>query len=163
MLRRWLGGVGIVGGVFTVGRWRFVRTGTPDAYPYTDTYTDPAGNKYTRTATGWQLADWSFGQAEEVPADAEPGDIVQTPSGDIFEVMADGNMTARPDLGRFYNPESAASALAVPTDTLPGGSHPSDMQGFTQTSPLGAFEQTSPLGVHRARSSSDNSFGYAAA
>lgn len=125
-----------------------------------DTYTDPAGNKYVRTPTGWQLSDWSFGQAEEVPADAEPGDIVQTPSGDIFEVMADGNMEARPDLGRFYNPQSVASQLVAPTNTLPGGSYPSDMQGFTQQSPLGDFQQTSPLGMH-ARPA-DNSFGYAA-
>ena len=120
-----------------------------------DTYTDPAGNKYVRTGSGWQLSDWQFGQPDEVPSDAEPGDIVQTPSGDIFEVMADGNMLSRPDL---------ATELAVPTDDLP-------MDGFEESSPLGAFEESSPLGTHRngrngayaSRADSSNSFGYAAA
>lgn len=107
-----------------------------------DTYTDPAGNKYIRSGSGWQLADWQFGQPDEVPSDAEPGDIVQTPSGDIYEVMADGNMQSRPDLA-----------------------------GFEQTSPLGGFEQSSPLGYEppaaprgvATRADSNNSFGYAAA
>lgn len=114
-----------------------------------DTYTDPAGNKYIRSGAGWQLADWEFGQPDEVPSDAEPGDIVQTPSGDIFEVMADGNMQSRPDLAGL------TQELAVPTNQLP-------LAGFEQASPLGGFEQASPLGSHRAAADSSNSFGYAA-
>ena len=114
------------------------------------TYTDPAGNKYVRSGSGGALAGqegWEFGQPDEVPSDAEPGDIVQTPSGDIFEVMADGNMASRPDL---------TQQLAVPTNELP-------MAGFEQASPLGAFEQASPLGSDsRGRGDTSNSFGYAA-
>ena len=138
-----------------------------------DTFTDAAGNKYVRTSGGWALADWDFGQATEVPADAEPGDIIQTPSGDIFEVLEGGQLSAmsREDayangVGAFYDgvgqndAASLARRLEAPTPSLPGGSHASDMQGFQQTSPLGDFYNSTALG--HARSSSANSFGYSA-
>ncbi len=134
-----------------------------------DTFTDAAGNKYIRTASGWALADWQFGQAEAmVPEDASPGDIIQTPSGDIFEVLEGGTLRGMShaeagQVGTFYNgmgqPESLARRLEAPTPGLPGGAYPTDMQGFTQTSPLGGFMPSTPLG--HVQASSNNSFGYA--
>lgn len=100
-----------------------------------DTYTDPAGNKYVRSGTGWALAgDWDFG-AVELPPDAETGDIVQAEDGEMYEVMEGGNVSSRPDLN-------------------------GTMGAFEATSPLGGFEASSPLGGVAPAS---NSFGYAAA
>lgn len=95
----------------------------------------------------------------QLPADAQPGDVVCADTGDCYQVMSDGTLTARPDLGRFYNP-SMARQLAMPTPDLPGGSTPSDMQGFMQQTPLGDFYNQSQLGAGHRVPSRDSSFGY---
>ena len=130
-----------------------------------DTYTDPAGNQYIRTSAGWQLSgnnnqgDWHYGQVE-LPEDAEPGDIIQTEEGEIFEVMAGGEVVSRPDLGAFYQgaetDAEVAYELEAPAESLPGGG----MTGFQESSPLGDFQERSVLGGRRSTANHGNSFGY---
>ena len=133
-----------------------------------DTYTDAAGNQYIRTSAGWQLSgnngmgdDWQYGQVE-LPEDAEPGDVIQTDTGEMYEVMAGANGALT--LGAFYQgPETDAEVayeLEAPADSLPGGG----MTGFQEASPLGDFENSSPLGTSQSQAAHGaNSFGYRAA
>lgn len=125
-----------------------------------DKFTDAAGNQYTRTSEGWQLANWQYsaalgqpgGEQVQIPPGAKPGDVIRTPSGAHYQLNGDGKT-----LGHLTD-SAAARALVAPTTDLPGGSTPSDMSGFYNKTPLGSFMEHTPLGQRYA--SNGSSFGY---
>lgn len=130
----------------------------------TDAFTDAAGNRYVRTAAGWQLAGWNYnagmGQAGRIqlPANAKAGDVIRLPDGRMFVLQANRTLRGLTDSER-------ARVMEAPTRTLPGGSDASDMRGLQRTSALGDFMDQTPLGRSRTRrrrnASTTSTFGYA--
>ncbi len=130
-------------------------------------FVDPAGNTYVQTPTGWTLA--GVGQVA-LPEGTEAGDVVQTPDGQVFEVVegvGDMAFDQRMDPDAQYLP-SGSDHQRYPLAGGYGGAnvaghhHRRHNAGWTPAQGRGGvsgFQTTTALGL-TPRRAGDSSFGY---